>query len=333
MDAELPINSNYTNPPSFAGLAGRCLILLTALALLGGCAWAHETTLPEQETPPPTSLTLFLGGDVMLGRGVAQALDGDWETAFAALSPWLDELTSPQTNSLLLANLESPLTAQPPITEGYDLRAPPEAAAALRAAGFDALSLANNHALDAGQAGRQETIDTLREAGILPWLAGTPVSVPGSPSIIGLALDDTSTPLDLDSAAETVAGAAAQAEVVAISIHWGAEYQVTPSTRQREIARVLSKAGASVIFGHGPHVLQPVEMVGETLVAYSLGNLLFDQPYPVDCSWGAILQVTLQHSQIADIETLPTVSTGGRVHLAKGETAQAILDRLKMVRE
>ena len=155
----------------------------------------------------------------------------------------------------------------------------------------------------------------------------------GSPLLVGLALNDTVTPLDLDSVAETVATAATQAEVVVVSIHWGAEYQVTPSSRQREIARVLSEAGASVIAGHGPHVLQPVERVGETLVAYSLGNLLFDQPYPVDCSWGVLLHVTMQGSQIIEIEALPTVSKAGRVLYAGAETAEAILDRLDIDQE
>ena len=154
--------------------------------------------------------------------------------------------------------------------------------------------------------------------------------MPGFPSVVGLALDDTRPPLDLEQAAGAVTAAATQAEVVVVSIHWGAEYQVTPSPRQREIARVLSEAGASVIAGHGPHVLQTVEMVGETLVAYSLGNLLFDQPYPVDCSWGAILRITMLDDQIVEVEAIPTVTREGQVYPAEGETANAILRRLDM---
>ena len=140
----------------------------------------------------PISLTTTLAfvGDVMLGRGVAQALDGDWEAAFAGVRPWLAEA------DLALANLESPLTTALPLSlssplgmlplplspptggdeGGYDLRAPLEAVAALRAAGFDVVSLANNHALDAGQAGLRETAGTLRVAGIgalVNWETGT----------------------------------------------------------------------------------------------------------------------------------------------------------------
>jgi poly-gamma-glutamate capsule biosynthesis protein CapA/YwtB (metallophosphatase superfamily) len=320
--------------PFRLGYALVCLTWLPLLALLGNCAQVDRGTSPADGPPTsPPSLTLILGGDILLGRGVAQALDGVWESAFAQVRPWLDTPTSPHTQLLVLANLESPLTAQPQVTAGYDLRAPPEAIAALRTAGFDALSLANNHALDAGQVGQQETIDTLRKAGILPWLAGEPVAMSSFPSVIGLALDDTLVPLDLDAAAETVAAAAAQAKVIVVSIHWGAEYQATPSPRQREIARVLSKAGASVIAGHGPHVLQPVEMVGNTLVAYSLGNLLFDQPYPVDCSWGAIMRVTIRGSQIVDIEAVPTVTTGGHVRPAEQAASEAIAERLGMTQD
>jgi poly-gamma-glutamate synthesis protein (capsule biosynthesis protein) len=282
----------------------------------------------------PASLTLILVGDVMLGRGVAQALDGDWEAAFAEVRPWLgeggDRPGQAQTRSKALANLESPLTALPQVADGHDLRAPPEAAAALHAAGFDAVSLANNHALDAGEAGLRETASALRGAGIVPWTESTPTVIAGAPSVRGLAFDDSAASLDVASAAVAVADAAAQADVVVVSIHWGGEYQAAPGARQQAIASALSEAGARVIAGHGPHVLQPVEWVGETLVAYSLGNFLFDQHYPLDCRWGAILRVTLQGTRVAAVEAIPTVAERGRVRRADGETAEAIIDRLEL---
>jgi len=85
------------------------------------------TGLPGEPTP---TFTLVFAGDVMLGRGVAQALDGDWVSAFAAVRPWL------ATADCAFANLESPLTTAPQVSEGYDLRAPPAAVAALQSAGF-----------------------------------------------------------------------------------------------------------------------------------------------------------------------------------------------------
>jgi poly-gamma-glutamate synthesis protein (capsule biosynthesis protein) len=307
-----------------------CLLLLALLALPGaGCASSRDG-----DPPPEASLTLILVGDVMLGRGAAQALDGDWEAAFTEVRPWLGEGSDRpgqrQARSVAFANLESPLTTLPQIVGGYDLRAPPEAVAALHVAGFDAVSLANNHALDAGEAGLRETASTLRGVGIIPWMEATPMVIAQVPSVRGLAFDDSAVPLDIASAAAAVADAAAQAEVVVVSIHWGGEYQAAPSARQQAIASALSEAGARVIAGHGPHVLQRVERMGETLVAYSLGNFLFDQHYPLDCRWGAILRVTLRGAQVVDVEAIPTVAEWGRVRRADVETAEAIMDRLEL---
>jgi poly-gamma-glutamate synthesis protein (capsule biosynthesis protein) len=274
----------------------------------------------------------------MLGRGVAQALDGEWETAFSQVRPWFAQGgSSGQHPVLRLVNLESPLTNAPQVRQGYDLRAPPAAVAALRGAGIDAVSLANNHTLDAGPKGRQETEDVLSAAGIAAWTEQTiivsrvtsgPLGQTAGPVCAGLAFDDSVRPLDLPAAAEMVSASVRQAEIVIVSIHWGGEYQAAPSPRQQAIARALAEAGADVIAGHGPHVLQRMEWVGETLVAYSLGNFLFDQPYPQDCRWGAILQVAFRGGRAVAVEVVPTVTERGRVRPADGEARAAILERM-----
>jgi poly-gamma-glutamate synthesis protein (capsule biosynthesis protein) len=235
---------------------------------------------------------------------------------------------------LALANLESPLTAAPQVRAGHDLRAPPASVAALRAAGFDAVSLANNHALDAGPAGLRETARTLHAAGIVPWTdeaaAGKESAGVRAQALAyeGLAFNDSVAPLDVRAAASAVAAAARRTDLVIVSIHWGGEYQAAPSARQRAVAQALAEAGADVIAGHGPHVLQPVEWLGGTLVVYSLGNFLFDQPYPEECRWGAILRVTLRGGRAAAVEAFPTVAERGRVRPADAETAAVTLDRL-----
>jgi len=317
------------------GKRGGLAVLLWLCAL--PCFLASFFILPGKSISPvhgepagPT-LTLALVGDVMLGRGVAQALDGDWEAAFAGVQPWLEGA------DLAWANLESPLTSAPPVGDGYDLRAPPEAVAALRAAGFDVVSLANNHALDGGEVGLRETVDTLRAAGMAPlvdWEIAALVDCSSMyqstdvPIYRGLAFDDSVVPLDLEAVAETVAVAAERADLVLVSIHWGAEYQAAPTSRQRAIAGALAEAGADLIVGHGPHVLQRIEWLGETLVAYSLGNFLFDQPYPADCRQGAILRVTLRGDRILAVEAVPTVVEWGRARPAGPEDATAILARI-----
>ncbi len=306
-------------------------------------------------------LTLAFVGDGMLGRGVAQALGGDWEAAFTRVWPWLAEA------DLTFANLESPLTTAPlvpvsvlgrlgslPHPSGlngtevrvYDLRAPPEAVVALGGAGFDVVSLANNHALDAGNPGLRQTVSTLQAAGVAPlvdWETDTlvvgschhctsfPLYQSTNLSVYRmLAFDDSVAPLDLEGAVEAVAAAAEQADVVVVSVHWGGEYQAAPGPRQQAVARALAGVGARLIVGHGPHVLQRVEWVGETLVAYSLGNFLFDQPYPADCRWGAILRVMLRGDRIVAVEAVPTVVEHGSVRPADPEDAVTILARLNL---
>lgn len=282
--------------------------------------------LPGEPVPP--TFTLAFAGDVMLGRGIARALAGDWPAAFAKVAGPLIEA------DLAFANLESPLTIAPQVNNGHDLRTMPSAVNALSAAGFDLVSLSNNHALDAGEAGLAETITTLNSAGITGVVSHTAGRLAGrtlrSPLRYQLfAFDDSIVPLDVRAAARLIA-AAEKADLVIVSLHWGGEYQAAPSPRQYSIAQSLARAGAHLVIGHGPHVLQPVEWVRETLVAYSLGNLLFDQLYPADCRWGVILRITCcaRNGRIIAFESLPTVTERGRVRPANSGEATAILARL-----
>jgi poly-gamma-glutamate capsule biosynthesis protein CapA/YwtB (metallophosphatase superfamily) len=277
-------------------------------------------SLPGEPVPP--TFTLAFGGDVMLGRAVAQSLDGDWQSAFSAVRPWLADA------DLSFANLESPLTNAPQVSSGFDLRASPTAVAALHIAGFDVVSLANNHALDAGEEGLAETAATLNAAGITGVVTQTTGDLRQSVRYHLLAFDDSSSPLDVDTAAQQVAKARQHADLVIVSVHWGGEYQAAPGPRQQAIAQEFARAGADLVIGHGPHVLQRVEWMGKTLVAYSLGNLLFDQPYPLDCRQGALLRVTRSVRGSLAFELLPTVTEGGRVRRANAQEAQTILARL-----
>jgi poly-gamma-glutamate capsule biosynthesis protein CapA/YwtB (metallophosphatase superfamily) len=180
--------------------------------------------------------------------------------------------------------------------------------------------------------GLLETITTLNAAGITGVVSHTAGRLagrtPGSSLQFQLfAFDDSIVPLDITAASRLIA-AAEQADLVIVSLHWGGEYQAAPSPRQRFIAQSLARAGADLIIGHGPHVLQPVERMDKALVAYSLGNLLFDQPYPDDCHWGVILRVTLTARGNARTELLPTVEENGQVRFASPDEAHVILARL-----
>jgi poly-gamma-glutamate synthesis protein (capsule biosynthesis protein) len=260
----------------------------------------------------------------MLGRGVAAALKGRWELALTGVAFLL-------WSSEAIANLESPLTSEELVTGGHDLRAYPEAVAALRSGGIDIVTLANNHALDAGVEGLVETRSALAEAGVEAVVEGESRLIgsrQGPQAFAVIALDDSRSALDLGRAAELVRASAKQGLPVVVSIHWGGEYQAEPSQRQRLVAEVLSSAGADIIAGHGPHVLQPIEYVGDALVAYSLGNLLFDQPYPIECRWGAIVRLLVADCRAVGIVVYPTVTYEGRSRVADGSEVEPIRMRL-----
>lgn len=290
-------------------------VVLTLLPIAGS---STPFVLPKS----PQVVCAFVG-DVMLGRGVAQALDGEWSKAFEHVRERIIAA------DVAVANLESPLTTQPYQRAGYDLRAPLEAVTALINAGFDVVSLANNHAFDAGEKGLEEVLSVLRAAGIAALThRNAELQLWNEPSLRLLALDDSTVPLDVTAACQAVASAAARSDGVVVTIHWGGEYQPLPGGRQRAVARALAEAGADLIVGHGPHTLQPLEWLGDTLVAYSLGNFLFDQAWPRDCRWGAILFVTFGEDGIESYDVIPTVSERGRVYPAKPQDRAMIVRRL-----
>jgi poly-gamma-glutamate synthesis protein (capsule biosynthesis protein) len=233
-------------------------------------------------------------GDVMLGRDVARAhADGDWGAVIAVLEPRLSGV------DLAFANLESPLTEAPLTRQALDLRAPPEFAHALGRMGFDLLSLANNHSLDAGQAGLDDTIQALDSAqlGFVGPSPGLWWGTVGPRNTAVIAFDETRGDLDLQAMQDCVRLLYGRADLVVVSIHWGMELEPAANSRQRLIASALAEAGADIVVGHGPHVLQEVEWAWgagrgrPTLVAYSLGNALFDSTAPPGARQTAILMV------------------------------------------
>lgn len=249
-------------------------------------------------------VTLMFVGDVMLGRGVAQALGGAWESAFAELEQVFAQA------DLVVANLESPLTTAPFVGGRFDLRAPHEAVRALEHAGIGLVSLANNHALDGGEAGLQESLQVLAAADIAVvvhngvWIgevAGVRLAVVGY-------WDERALDLSL------IERVRERVDVVIITVHWGLEhYGVT--TRQRELAQGFVRAGADLVIGHGPHLLQPLAQLEGAWVAYSLGNFLFDASYPPVSRYGAVLVVTVQAGEIRAVNAVATLSHAGRVYL------------------
>jgi poly-gamma-glutamate capsule biosynthesis protein CapA/YwtB (metallophosphatase superfamily) len=232
-----------------------------------------------------------------------EAADGGYAWLYA---PIADLLSQPD---LTFANLETPVApASRSGTREYVFNAPPEAIEALRRAGVDLVSVANNHAFDQGRPGFEETLRRVEAAGLRAVGAGPadraagPVRVEvGGLSIAFLGWAQffnqagnecpagkagaaclQAALLERTRAVEAVRQASAGADAVVVSLHWGTEYQGQPRAEDVELAHQLADAGALVVLGHHPHVLQPVELHrradGSTaVIAYSLGNFVSNQ--------------------------------------------------------
>ena len=244
---------------------------------------------------PPDTFVVGAVGDVMLGSWIVDVLRARGpEYPFADLRPLLAEA------DLLVGNLEAPFLADttgvPRADKTWTFAVPPTAAAALTAAGFDAVGLANNYIFDYGFLGLYEIWEVFDAAGIvyagMGWNRGEahrPVIVERAGRRIALLAYSHTFPADFwagenrpgtahaDSLRllHDVGRAAAAADLVLVSFHWGAELSEWPKQYQHVFARLAIDAGADLVIGHHPHTLQPFEWYRGRLIAYSLGNFVF----------------------------------------------------------
>ncbi len=269
-------------------------------------------TAAQKARPTRATVRLIFAGDVMLGRGVARLAAADSAGLLAGVRFPLAYA------DFAIGNLESPLTTRPhdPAFGPNALEAPPESARLLAAAGFDAMAIANNHAGDAGPQTVVDTESALGNAGLAVIGSGRSTADAFRARIVTaqgvhvalLSVDATEggpRPTGIGSGVArwdearmraAVRDARRRADVVAVGIHGGAEYVTATDPYLMALARRLASWGADVVWGSGPHVVQPIHLIRPraadrpTIVATSLGNLLFDQ-YPPGTRRGALLEV------------------------------------------
>jgi poly-gamma-glutamate synthesis protein (capsule biosynthesis protein) len=281
-------------------------------------------------------------GDIMLGRSLGNSLAAGGEPVFdEAVTALLDGA------DVAVGNLESPVSNRGvPQAKSYTFRAPPEAAAVLAAAGFDVVGLANNHTLDYGTEALADTSGLLAGAGVLAPGGGRDLSHALEPAVLeraGLRLAFVSLVdappegsfsretweatheragvawADAESVERAVRAARESADVVVALLHFGAEFSATPTPRQRELAHTAIDAGAALVLGTHPHVVQEVEPYGGGLIAYSLGNFAFDG-FEGLVEESAALHVTFEGTTPREWELVPlTIEYGGRPRLAPAE--------------
>lgn len=286
-------------------------------------------------------------GDILFDRKVARTTKQKGDLKY----PLLETAEIFRRADLAFANLECPLS-----TRGDQInmfRGNPEVAEVLTFAGFDLISLANNHIFDYGLVAFLDTIECLRESGIIPLGVGENISEARMPRIvrvngarvaflaytqIGPGFTYTRVPqhwaatIDLPGVAEAradyirmdVAQAKAEADLVVVSFHWGNEYVHYPTDNQRAWGRTALAAGADLVIGHHPHVLQGIEFGDEGIIAYSLGNFVFDQ-ITYNRRQSLILQAAFDKYGLHQLRLVPVLITEEQPRLAKGRVKQDIL--------
>ncbi len=272
------------------------------------------------------AVNLILVGDIMLSRLVGKKMEllNNFTFPFLKISDIL------QSVDLVFGNLEGPISSGGK-NQGsiYSFRASPRVVEGLSFANFRVLSLANNHIWDYGKAALLDTLKILRENNILSvgvgenfdkanelvikeirgnkigFLAYTDLSSnsleagEGYPGISDFDLKKVIKKISEIKASSTI-------DIIFVSLHWGEEYAGVVKEKQREIAKDLIDAGADVIIGHHPHVVQEFEEYKNGLIFYSLGNFIFDQNFSDETMSGYIINMKIFNKKISKWEVFET---------------------------
>jgi poly-gamma-glutamate synthesis protein (capsule biosynthesis protein) len=248
------------------------------------------------DTPLPGPIHIIAVGDVMLGRqvliGMIDRKDFTW--------PFLETASTLRQADLTIGNLEGPIVSYCQPSDGGDvLCGDPRVVEGLTYAGFDVMSMSNNHSHDYGQDAFDGTAKYLTDAGISPVYSGNAVLRDINGARVGIvAFDDSETELNVDSAVQELNSIRGQVDILIAFLHWGYEYHPTASARQESVGHTLIDAGVDVIIGAHPHWRQQVEDYNTRVIFYSLGNFVFDQMFSEQTRLGNIADITVTRDQI-----------------------------------
>ena len=284
--------------------------------------FAEEKKNVLQNQSDHTPVTILFVGDIMLSRAIGRIMvkKQDWTYPFLLTGDFL------KGADITFGNLEGPISSRGVnIGSIYSFRADPKTAEGLAYAGFDVMSIANNHMWDYGRESFMDTMSILSSYQI-DYVGGgenyakahTPLvrDVRGTkvaflaytnllPKFLGTvdAKPSVAFPDDMDQMILDIRNAKAMADVVIVSFHFGDEYSTKHNAYQKKLAYTAIDSGASVIIGHHPHVVQEVEAYNGGYIAYSLGNFVFDQNFSADTGKGLVGKVTLIDKKIVNFET------------------------------
>ncbi len=251
------------------------------------------------------SLNMLFFGDLMLDRHVGETIE---KNGLDSLLENFNATTSPidlNSYDLVGANLEGAVTdggAHYPPVNSYDFAFAPELIGSLKNYNFSYFNLANNHLADQGERGIMETRRNLASRGFLfagcgdrntgdcsattTVINGKIVGFIGFSMVYGL--------LDANEIINIVSRLDQAADLLIVNIHWGVEYEHRFNSIQRQVAHDMVDAGADLVIGHHPHVVQGMEIYKGKAIIYSLGNFIFDQYFSPDTQEGLALGIEWQ---------------------------------------
>ena len=246
-------------------------------------------------------LILVMTGDIMLGGEFLtfrNERDLNWEYPFKKAKPFFEKA------DVIFGNLECPLSKDGPVRADKDmaLYAPPDSVSSLKYLNYNVVSLANNHINDYGEEGLIKTIEILKgkkipffgagenleeaSRGVTIEKGGCKISFLGyttSEEHVKSIIADTNTagcvPYEISKIKNDINRVRSKSDIICVSLHWGFEYYLYPSPEQIELAHQIIDAGAHIIIGHHPHVIQGFERYKNGVIFYSLGNFFFPNFY------------------------------------------------------
>jgi len=300
------------------------------------------------EKNPPESWSMIAVGDIMLSRHVDQKMaQNGYSYPFEKIKDYL------KNADLTIANLESPFKEGLSPREGMVFGANKKAIEGLKLAEFDLINLANNHFGNQGENGAELTFNWLKENGFSYIGAGKTDSEAHTPVIkeikgqkiafLGytdtdviptsyIALDSRAgvAAMDINRLKEDIFKVKEKVDLVIISMHSGTEYTPSPNERQKEFAHAAIEAGADMVTGHHPHVVQAIEFYNNKFIFYSLGNFIFDQMWSTETRQGIILKLSFTFGRLTDTEILPIkIDDFSQPHfLEEKEEQETILKRI-----
>lgn len=308
--------------------------------------------LAQKKKLPQTNeeVSLVAVGDISYSRGVERAVKKQKDINY----PFLKIQDYLKNADFVFGNLETPITKGREIAD-FEMvfRSNPGIEQALKEAGFSILSLANNHTLNFGEQGLKDTLKYLDTVGIKYIGAGKNEQEANQPIYIEtkgikfafLAYGDQGLVpnyyeadknragisfMKIEKMTEAVNDASKKADIIIVSMHSGVEYTNKPNDFQVNFAHAAISAGADLIIGHHPHIIQTMEEYKGKYIFYSLGNFIFDQPWSQKTKEGLMAKIYFTKNGISRISFLPVIIENFfQPRMANNNEMEDILQRLE----